>query len=255
MTIKDKLKSYNFWITLVSALILLLQIFGNKFNFKVDSQFILDVTTALCSIFVILGIISVPKAKTNKTTTGTITDTKVEEKVIETEDLDQQNHAVTIEATSNIKPKTMLGVPESMLSAVIEPEEESLVNRRNIENSRMSDEAEDRNIKVEEENISLNLPETEKQIPEEKQGEISGSERAFESNEDVVITNQETFNQAQVLEHKELSSNLKDESSTSMFEEERSSEPVQVLQEAEQKQEEKATYNNLSDLSKYLENN
>lgn len=67
MTIKDKLKSYNFWITLVSAIILLLQVFGEKFNFKIDSTFIIDVTTALCSIFVILGIISVPKSKTTKT--------------------------------------------------------------------------------------------------------------------------------------------------------------------------------------------
>lgn len=67
MTIKDKLKSYNFWITLVSAIILLLQVFGEKFNFKIDSNFIIDVTTALCSIFVVLGIISVPKSKTTKT--------------------------------------------------------------------------------------------------------------------------------------------------------------------------------------------
>lgn len=67
MTIKDKLNSYNFWITLVSAIILLLQVFGEKFNFKIDSNFIIDVTTALCSIFVVLGIISVPKSKTTKT--------------------------------------------------------------------------------------------------------------------------------------------------------------------------------------------
>ena len=67
MTSKDKLKSYNFWITLVSAIILLLQVFGEKFNFKIDSNFIIDVTTALCSIFVVLGIISVPKSKTTKT--------------------------------------------------------------------------------------------------------------------------------------------------------------------------------------------
>lgn len=67
MTIKDKLKSYNFWITLVSAIILLLQVFGEKFNFKIDSTFIIDVTTALCSIFVVLGLISVPKSKTTKT--------------------------------------------------------------------------------------------------------------------------------------------------------------------------------------------
>jgi len=72
LTIKDKLKSYNFWITLVSAVILLLQIFGDKFHFSVDSNFIMDITTALCSIFVILGIITVPKSKIDKTTAKTL---------------------------------------------------------------------------------------------------------------------------------------------------------------------------------------
>lgn len=65
MTFKEKLKSYNFWISLVSALILILNILGDKFNFTVDPNLVIDLSTALCSIFVILGIISIPKQKTN----------------------------------------------------------------------------------------------------------------------------------------------------------------------------------------------
>ena len=63
MTFKDKLKSYNFWISLVSAIILFLQILGNKLNFQIDPSLIIDFSTALCSIFVILGIVSIPKSK------------------------------------------------------------------------------------------------------------------------------------------------------------------------------------------------
>ena len=65
MTFKEKLKSYNFWISLVSAIILILNILGDKFNFSVDPNLIIDLSTALCSIFVILGIVSIPKPKSN----------------------------------------------------------------------------------------------------------------------------------------------------------------------------------------------
>lgn len=63
MSLKDKAKTYNFWISLVSAIVLIVRIVGDKFNFIVDTSLIMDVTTGLCSIFVILGILSAPKTK------------------------------------------------------------------------------------------------------------------------------------------------------------------------------------------------
>ena len=80
MSLKDKMKTYNFWISLASAVVLILRIIGDKFNFFVDTSLIMDITTGLCSIFVILGILSVPK--TTKTELTPFTNNS-EEKVTE----------------------------------------------------------------------------------------------------------------------------------------------------------------------------
>mgnify|MGYP003571272703 CR=1 FL=1 len=61
MTLKDKMKQYNFWISLVSACLLVARIIAHKFNYEIDSSLVMDVTTGLCGIFVILGIISAPQ--------------------------------------------------------------------------------------------------------------------------------------------------------------------------------------------------
>jgi len=61
MTLKDKMRTYNFWISLVSAIVLLMRVIGNTYGFSVDSGLIMDLTTGVCGIFVILGIISVPQ--------------------------------------------------------------------------------------------------------------------------------------------------------------------------------------------------
>ncbi|MBQ7579005.1 MAG: hypothetical protein IJT25_00520 [Clostridia bacterium] len=66
MNIKDKMKTYNFWISLVSALLLVARILGTKYGFTIDSGLVMDVTTAMCSVFVILGIISAPQKVVTK---------------------------------------------------------------------------------------------------------------------------------------------------------------------------------------------
>ena len=69
MGIKDKMKTYNFWISLVSALLLVARILGTKYGFTIDSGLVMDVTTAMCSVFVILGIISAPQKVVTKYST------------------------------------------------------------------------------------------------------------------------------------------------------------------------------------------
>ena len=61
MTLKDKMKTYNFWISLVSAVLLIVRILGDTYGFSVDAGLVMDLTTGVCGIFVILGIISVPQ--------------------------------------------------------------------------------------------------------------------------------------------------------------------------------------------------
>lgn len=63
MNLREKIKSYSFWVSLGSAIILILKVLGSRFGFKVDETMISDLFTALCSILVILGIIVIPQPK------------------------------------------------------------------------------------------------------------------------------------------------------------------------------------------------
>lgn len=65
MNIKEKMKSYSFWMSLTSAVILVIKLIGQKYGFVIDDGFISDLVTSLCGVFVILGIIVLP---TNKNT-------------------------------------------------------------------------------------------------------------------------------------------------------------------------------------------
>lgn len=60
MKIKDKIKTYSFWVSLASAVILILKVLGSRFGFTVDESMVSDAFTAICSILVLLGIIVVP---------------------------------------------------------------------------------------------------------------------------------------------------------------------------------------------------
>lgn len=74
MKIKDKIKSYSFWVSLASAVILILKVVGSRFGFTVDESMVSDAFTALCSILVLLGIIVVPSSQDKTNQTQEITD-------------------------------------------------------------------------------------------------------------------------------------------------------------------------------------
>lgn len=60
MKLKDKIKSYSFWVSLASAIVLILKVLGSRFGFTIDESMLSDLFTALCSILVLLGIIVIP---------------------------------------------------------------------------------------------------------------------------------------------------------------------------------------------------
>lgn len=60
MKLKDRIKTYNFWVSLISALFLIINIIGQKFNFHIDELLFNDLLTSLCGILVLLGIIAPP---------------------------------------------------------------------------------------------------------------------------------------------------------------------------------------------------
>ena len=63
---KQKLTSYNFWIRMISVLLLFLRIIGNEFGFEIDSVLLMDIATALAGVLVVLGVISAPVTSTPK---------------------------------------------------------------------------------------------------------------------------------------------------------------------------------------------
>lgn len=67
MKLREKIKSYSFWVSLSSAVILILKVLGSRFGFVIDETMVSDLFTAMCSILVILGIIVVPQQPVKET--------------------------------------------------------------------------------------------------------------------------------------------------------------------------------------------
>lgn len=60
----SKIKSYNFWIKLVSAIILIARIVLSKFGVEFDSALVIDIATLIAGLLVVLGIINEPTGVT-----------------------------------------------------------------------------------------------------------------------------------------------------------------------------------------------
>lgn len=54
---KDKMKNYGFWMSLISAILIAVQAMG----FKFDMVYVNEIITAFLGVLVVLGIISNPK--------------------------------------------------------------------------------------------------------------------------------------------------------------------------------------------------
>ena len=51
MKIRDKIKSYSFWVSLTSAIILILKILGTRFGFVVDETMVSDLFSSIKMLF------------------------------------------------------------------------------------------------------------------------------------------------------------------------------------------------------------
>lgn len=70
MNWKNRLTNYNFWISIVSAVLLILQ----AFNIEFDVNYINEIITAVLGLLVVIGIINDPTKSTTKTdSSSTIT--------------------------------------------------------------------------------------------------------------------------------------------------------------------------------------
>lgn len=126
MKITDKIKSYSFWVSLASAVILILKVLGNRFGFTVDETMISDLFTALCSILVLLGIIVVPNNSNITTRTKQTTFDQTEPKT------DQHlNQNVNENININIDEKTdpeMQTIPTPDLVNQIDEQQTNIID-------------------------------------------------------------------------------------------------------------------------------
>ena len=78
MNWKNRLTNYNFWVSIVSAIILVLQALKDKLDFV----YVNEVFTAVLGLLVVLGIINDP-TKSTKSQTKTQVDNSTNEKTEE----------------------------------------------------------------------------------------------------------------------------------------------------------------------------
>ena len=61
-----KFRSYSFWVSLSSAVIILLNAFGKVFGFSIQNQVVEDCIMAIAGILVVLGIVTMNKSDKTK---------------------------------------------------------------------------------------------------------------------------------------------------------------------------------------------
>ena len=146
MKLKDKIKSYSFWVSLTSAIILILKILGNRFNFIVDETMVSDLFTALCSILVLLGIIVPPSQQTitSHNNIDLVKNNNTKEAIIVNQNLSQTNDKTiqehpkeeqeSIVSTNEIMPETFSA--QNIIDEQVEPLEstEIITNELSEEN-------------------------------------------------------------------------------------------------------------------------
>ena len=76
---KNRLTNYNFWISIVSAVLLILQ----AFNFEFDIAYISEIATAVLGLLVVIGIISDPTKTYAPTHETNSTDKTISEEIEE----------------------------------------------------------------------------------------------------------------------------------------------------------------------------
>ncbi len=81
--LKDKLKSYSFWVSLASAILLLIQTIGRPLGLVIDESTYMSIVNSVLGVFVVLGIVSHPAQNLLKNNTTKFTEVIAEDEVVE----------------------------------------------------------------------------------------------------------------------------------------------------------------------------
>ena len=140
--LKEKLKSYRFWVSLASAVLLLVQAIGGPLGLTVDEETYMSIVNSALGVFVVLGIISHPAqnlfSKDKDAVTGTVnTDTenkaeitnadkgneteaaKTNTKVVKTENLEGESAETDANETNSLKTESAKTLDNSSTAKVL----------------------------------------------------------------------------------------------------------------------------------------
>lgn len=58
---KDKLKSYSFWMSVSAAVVLVVNNIGKHFGFYVDNDIIAEIVDSICGVLILFGVLTMTK--------------------------------------------------------------------------------------------------------------------------------------------------------------------------------------------------
>ncbi len=114
MTLKEKAKTYSFWISLVSAALILARTIAEYCGVEINHNLVLSVATGICGILVIIGILSGPKSSK-----------KIEDLQKETQLIEESNNQTIQKIKEDIQ--------KNMENMTIEEQLEFLRNNQNMQ--------------------------------------------------------------------------------------------------------------------------
>jgi len=63
---KEKFKSYSFWMSVTAGVILVLNNFGNVFGFVVESESVTKIVDSICGVLILFGVLTLTKGEEDK---------------------------------------------------------------------------------------------------------------------------------------------------------------------------------------------
>ena len=102
---KNKFKSYSFWMSVTGAVILVLNNLGKAFGFAVDSEIITQIVDSICGVLILFGIITMTKSGKEESKQDDVT-AQDEEKQDETSQDDEKSKEDFETEDSNKKSKS-----------------------------------------------------------------------------------------------------------------------------------------------------
>ena len=58
---KNKFKSYSFWMSVTAGVILVLNNMGKAFGFVVESEIVTEIVDSICGVLILFGVLSMQK--------------------------------------------------------------------------------------------------------------------------------------------------------------------------------------------------